>query len=114
MTLNVSSESGNSSVLCRDLLAVHMVRSVTGSTIISYHPSPTSGGTSAANLYSRVHLAGQSVYWTNLFKVSRDPTFVLLTILWHALYAWDEALTCLYEHISDQVSTSSQHVWASL
>jgi hypothetical protein len=113
LALNAPPDDGNVSALCRDLLAVHMIRSVNGSTIISYHDSPTLGGTSAKHLYSRVHLAGQSVYWTKLFNISRDPTFVLLTILWHALYAWDEALTCLYEHISDQVSPSSQYIWSN-
>jgi hypothetical protein len=34
-----------------------------------------------------------------MFQVSNDPTFVLLTFLWHAMYAWDEALEILYTHI---------------
>lgn len=100
--LYLSSERGDTQILLRDLLSVHMVRSTHGSTIISYHPNPESGRTSAKNLHSRVHLAGKSVYWTNIFNNSRDPTFILLTILWHALYSWDEALSCLYEHITDQ------------
>jgi len=34
-----------------------------------------------------------------MFQKSSDPTFVLLTFLWHAMYAWDEALENLYTHI---------------
>ena len=102
--LNLIAESGDN-ILLRDLLSIHMVRSIHGSTIISYHASPESESTSAKNLQSRIRLAGKSVYWTNIFNNSRDPTFVLLTILWHAMYSWDEALSCLYEHITDQVST---------
>ncbi|KAF8892905.1 hypothetical protein BD779DRAFT_1467977 [Infundibulicybe gibba] len=42
---------------------------------------------------------GQSVYWQSIFKNSPDPTFVLLCYVWHAMYAWDEALEHLYSHI---------------
>ncbi|KAL0946131.1 hypothetical protein HGRIS_012396 [Hohenbuehelia grisea] len=59
----------------------------------------TDAGTTAARLHQRVRFAGQSVYWQNIFTKSRDPTFVLLTFLWHALYAWDEALEVLYSHV---------------
>lgn len=82
-----------------------MVRSTDGSTIISYHPSPEGGTTSARKLHSRIHLAGKSVYWTKIFQRSTDPTFILLTMLWHACYSWDEALSALYEHITDLEST---------
>ena len=41
-----------------------------------------------------------------MFQKSRDPTFVLLTFIWHAMYAWDEALEHLYEHICTLVSPS--------
>ena len=44
-------------------------------------------------------IPGQSVYWQHMFQKSPDPTFVFLTFIWHALYAWDEALENLYEHI---------------
>jgi len=46
---------------------------------------------------------GQSVYWQKIFQVSPDPTFVLLVFIWHALYAWDEALQDLYTHICSLV-----------
>jgi len=39
------------------------------------------------------------VYWQSMFQKSSDPTFVLLTFIWHAMYAWDEALENLYDHI---------------
>jgi len=47
---------------------------------------------------------GQSVYWQNIFKKYKDPTFVLLAFIWHTLYAWDEALEHLYAHICKIVS----------
>ena len=72
-----------------------MVRSTEDNTIITYHPSSAT----ARHLHSRVLLAGESVYWQNIFRKTVDPTFVLLTILWYALYAWDEALERLWEHI---------------
>ncbi len=62
-------------------------------------PTPKELGTSAHQLSQRIHLAGQSVYWQGLFSTSSDPTFVLITYLWHALYAWDEALETLYQYV---------------
>ncbi len=47
---------------------------------------------------------GQSVYWQTIFQKDSDPTFVLLTFLWHAIYAWDEALEHLYVQINSLVS----------
>ncbi|KAG6901777.1 hypothetical protein C0995_008023 [Termitomyces sp. Mi166 len=86
-------------VLLPDLLALHMVRSRNNSTIISYHPSHEHRSTTAASLHSRLNAAGHSVYWSNMFAKHDDPTFVFLSILWYALYAWDEALEVLYAHI---------------
>ena len=77
-----------------------MIRSPLGSTIISYHPDPEWRTTSAKVLHSRIKLAGDSVYWQNIFRKASDPTFILLTILWHCLYTWDQALEELYKHIS--------------
>lgn len=94
-------------VLLLDLMAVHMIRksSATGSsTIITYHPEPAWGRTTAKGMHSRVKLAGESVYWSKIFDKTSDPTFVLLTILWHALYLWDQALSTLYAHICWLVS----------
>jgi hypothetical protein len=91
-------------ILRQDLLALHMIRSPQGSTIISYHPDPEWRTTSAKILHSRIKLAGDSVYWQNIFKKTADPTFILLTILWHCLYTWDHALEKLYAHISWLVS----------
>jgi len=67
--------------------------------IISYHPTKDIPITTARYLHERIRFAGQSVYWQSIFQQSRDPTFVLLTFIWHALYAWDEALEALYNHI---------------
>ncbi|KII85915.1 hypothetical protein PLICRDRAFT_115548 [Plicaturopsis crispa FD-325 SS-3] len=83
-------------ILFLDLLAIHMVRRLDNSIIISYHPVSAKN---AKLLHTKVRAAGESIFWQNIFQGTRDPTFVLLTILWYALYAWDEALEMLYKHI---------------
>ncbi|KAF7440188.1 hypothetical protein PC9H_000532 [Pleurotus ostreatus] len=99
--LAVRTIDGEHRILLLDLLAVHFIRDAESSTIISYHPNleQTEEGTGARHLSRRIRLAGQSVYWQNLFSKSPDPTFVLVTYLWHALYAWDEALETLYQYV---------------
>ncbi|KAG6835646.1 hypothetical protein H0H93_016234 [Arthromyces matolae] len=108
-------------ILVLDLLSVHLIRNSENSTIISYHPEmehhPT---TKASYLRDRIRYAGQSVYWQIIFQKYPDPTFVLLTFVWHALYAWDEALEHLYNHIcfletkviktNDLILTTELHV----
>lgn len=84
-------------VLVQDLLAVHMVRHVESSTIISYHPRQR---TSAKRLQSLIHRTGKSVYWSKMFKTSSDPTLLLLAYLWYVLYAWDETFEELYKYIT--------------
>ncbi|KAF8958964.1 hypothetical protein BDZ97DRAFT_2046038 [Flammula alnicola] len=91
--------SSKKRMLVLDLLAVHLVRNVDGGTIISYHPTGSGGPTTAEFLHDRVRFAGTYVYWQSIFKNFSDPTFVLLTFLWHAMYGWDEALEHLYDHI---------------
>ncbi|KAF8991947.1 hypothetical protein BDQ17DRAFT_1370148 [Cyathus striatus] len=94
------SVKGHKRQLILDLLSVHLVRRKEGSIIISYHPSYDNIDTTEASyLQQRIYLAGRSVYWQNIFQHSPDPTFVLLMFVWHALYAWDEALENLYTHI---------------
>jgi len=85
--------------LVSDLLSVHLIRKRHGSVLISYHPSMDIPITSARYLHERIRFAGQSVYWQSIFQKSPDPTFVLLTFIWHTVYAWDEALESLYNHI---------------
>ncbi|KAJ7654793.1 hypothetical protein B0H17DRAFT_1338209 [Mycena rosella] len=90
-------------VLFPDILAIHMVRSPTLSTIISYHPPHNHHRTTTAHaLRTRLLAAGQSVYWNKIFSttISSDPTFVLLALLWYPIYAFDEALEALYVDIS--------------
>ncbi|KAG2337523.1 hypothetical protein BDR05DRAFT_895097, partial [Suillus weaverae] len=87
-------------ILLLDLLAIHMVRSEDLSTIISYHPSSSLRRPSPKRLHSLVYCAGQSVYWQKIFAQSKDSTFLFLTILWYALYAWDQAFESLYTHIN--------------
>ncbi|KAK0219642.1 hypothetical protein EDD85DRAFT_780368 [Armillaria nabsnona] len=89
---------GNGRALVLDLLAVHLIRNVGGNTLISYHISDREA-TSAPYLQERMHYAGQSVYWQNIFQRSADPTFVLLIFIWVAICAWDEALESLYARI---------------
>jgi len=84
--------------LHQDLLSLHMVRNTTTSTIISYHPSLR--GTSAKHMQSLVSRTGDSVYWSKIFKRSKDPTFLFLATLWYALYAWDEAFEILFRYIT--------------
>ncbi|OJA16737.1 hypothetical protein AZE42_07559 [Rhizopogon vesiculosus] len=90
----------NGNMLFIDLLAIHMVRGAKTSTIISYHPDSTWCQTSAKRLHSLMLLVGGSVYWRNIFSKTQDPTFLFLTILWYALYAWDESFELLYSHVS--------------
>ena len=103
--------------LILDLFSVHLIRRVDSSVIISFHPTLDRPTTTADYFLDRIrstgkqttlhhprHLMspgylGQSVYWQKIFQVSPDPTFVLLIFIWHALYAWDEALQDLYTHI---------------
>ncbi|TFK31606.1 hypothetical protein BDQ12DRAFT_707942 [Crucibulum laeve] len=86
-------------VLVADLLALHMIRSPNGSTVISYHPPQENRATTAQALHRRFHSTGRSVYWSTIFSEATDPTFVFLSLLWYPLYAWDEAMENLYSHI---------------
>ncbi|KIJ63186.1 hypothetical protein HYDPIDRAFT_58622, partial [Hydnomerulius pinastri MD-312] len=87
-------------VLLQDLLAIHMVRSSTSSTIISHHPKVEVQNGSAQRLQLLVLKAGDSAYWSEVFAKSKDPTFVILVIFWYALYGWDEAFEVLSPHIN--------------
>ena len=80
-----------------------MVRSRDDNTIISYHHHTKLQKTTARRLQSLVQRTGDSVYWQKLYAKSKDPTFVFLSILWYALYAWDEALEVLYAYLSSQL-----------
>lgn len=96
-------------LLVLDLLSVHLDRNINGSTIISYHPTLNIPATTAKFLYERIRFAGiqppgQNVYSQRMFQKSQDPTLILLTFMWHAVYAWDEALESLYKHICWLVS----------
>ena len=121
--------------LVLNLLSVHLIRKKSGSVLISYHPTKDSIPiTTAQYLHERIRFAGkspfsfffltllqhiinvslylgQSVYWQNIFQNSPDPTFVLLTFIWHTLYAWDEALQVLYIHICKIVSFFFSTSW---
>lgn len=93
-------------ILLQDLLAIHIHRTPTTSTIISYHPSSELQRTSAKRLQSLAQRTGDSVYWSKIFNRSKDPTFFFLAILWYALYAWDEAFEVLYSYINALVGNS--------
>ncbi|KAN0085871.1 hypothetical protein V8E55_007005 [Tylopilus felleus] len=88
-------------VLLQDLLAIHMVRSSDSENIImSYHHHSKLPRTTARRLQSLVHRTGDNVYWQKIYEKSKDPTFVLLAILWYAFYAWEEALEVFHVHLS--------------
>ncbi|KAJ7243011.1 hypothetical protein C8J57DRAFT_1192045 [Mycena rebaudengoi] len=104
--------SSSNTILLPDILALHLIRhpDPTQSTLLSYHSPHTHCATSAGVLRSRLLAAGgtylstslaRSVYWNRIFAstVATDPTFVLLTLLWYPLYAFEEALEALYMHI---------------
>jgi hypothetical protein len=97
--------------LIPDLLSVHLVRNVNGSTIISYHANTDLPTTKANYLHERIRFAGQSVYWQKMLERAEDPTFLLLIFIWQAAYAWDEALQQLNEYIceleTEVIKTSS-------
>ena len=38
-----------------------------------------------------------------MFRDYDDVTFILLSMLWYALYSWDEAIEGLYKKIRDMV-----------
>ncbi|KAH9474784.1 hypothetical protein JR316_0013249 [Psilocybe cubensis] len=88
----------NGRLLLLDLLSVHLIRRKQGSTIISYHANKDLPTTTAPVLHERIRFAGMYTYLFHLLATN-DPTFVLLTFIWHAIYAWDEALENLYSHI---------------
>lgn len=98
--------SKDNRILLQDLLAIHMYRTTTTSTIISYHPTSELQRTSARRFQSLAQRTGDSVYWSKIFGKSKDPTFLFLAILWYALYAWDEAFEVLYKYINALVGNS--------
>ena len=86
-------------ILFKEILALHIVRSPDLSTIISYHPTEEHRETPAATMHARMHSMGSSMYWSRIFKEEKDPTFVVLSLLWYGMSAWDEAMDKLYIHI---------------
>jgi len=98
-TFSFSSQVLSTGVLLPDLLALHIVRSPATSTIISYHSGHDNRTTPASSLHSRLNAAGRSVYWNHIFSKHKDPTFIFLSLLWYALYAWDESFEDLYRHV---------------
>ena len=83
-----------------DLLAIHMVRDVETSTIISYHRESTWCHIRKAPPLAH---AARWVYWQNIFSNTEDPTFLVLAILWYALHSWDESFGFLYNHVNKLV-----------
>lgn len=86
-------------LLVSDFLSIHMIRRRTNSTVISLHSGTQDLTTPAEDMYERFNLCGKSVYWSSIFATTRDPTFLLLCLLWYVLYAWDEVFEHLYLHI---------------
>lgn len=80
------------------MLAVLLVRVPHQETLVTVHPGPIPH--SARTLQDRIFMAGKGIYWGNLMRRTPDPIFVLLLVMWSALYAWDEAMEVLYTHIT--------------
>lgn len=90
------------------MLAVLLVRAENNNTIITVHPGPVPH--SARTLAHRLMSAGLGVYWNNLLQNTHDPIFVLLIVMWSAIYAWDEAMAALGTHatyLEDKVIKSN-------
>ncbi|KZV83553.1 hypothetical protein EXIGLDRAFT_728203 [Exidia glandulosa HHB12029] len=99
--------SSSPQTLIFDVLAVHLVRDPALPTLLSYHPKSKYWlTTSAEHMYKRVEMAGDGIYWGRIWRNSRDPTFMLLIIMWHALYAWDEAMDSLFDAIVTAETTA--------
>ncbi|KAF6752905.1 hypothetical protein DFP72DRAFT_903974 [Ephemerocybe angulata] len=84
-------------LLKADFVSLHMVRSLRSSTVISCHDKRET--TKAETMHERFLLTGKSVYWSSIFEKTQDATFLLLSILWYVMYAWDEVFEALYKHI---------------
>jgi hypothetical protein len=81
------------------MLAVLIVRAEKHNTLITVHPGPVVH--SARTMQHRLTDAGSGVYWGNLMHRSHDPIFMLLIVMWTAVYSWDEAMEVLYAHVTD-------------
>jgi hypothetical protein len=90
--------------LLPDFISLHMIRSLHSSTVISLHSGRDYLTTTAESMYERFMLTGKSVYWSSIFERTQDATFLLLSILWYVMYAWDEVFEELYKHICFLVS----------
>ncbi|KAK2459578.1 hypothetical protein APHAL10511_008388 [Amanita phalloides] len=110
--------ASNQRVLVLDLLSVHLIRNIAGNIIISYHANAKLPTTKADYLHERILFAGQSVYWQKMLENADDPVLLLLIFIWHAMYAWDEALQHLYEHVctleTEVIKTSSMKLTEEL
>ena len=80
------------------MLAVHLIRAEDHQTLITLHPSPAKG--IARTMQDRIFMASNGIYWGRLMRENNDPIFVVLIVMWSALYVWDEAMEVLYSHIT--------------
>lgn len=93
-------------ILHRDLLAIHMVRTTSTSTIVSYHPRSELHTMSAKRLQSVLQHTRDSERWSKILSMSEDPTFVFIAILGYVLYTWDEVFEVLYDSVNELVSNT--------
>ena len=42
--------------------------------------------------------------WNDVFTHGENPTLVVIPVLWYTLYAWSDALWCIYEYLDKLVS----------
>ncbi|KAF8129888.1 hypothetical protein EV363DRAFT_1399694 [Boletus edulis] len=100
--------------LLQDLLAIHMVRTPTTSTIISYHPRSNLHGTCAKHLQSFLQHSDNSL----ILSISEDPTAAFILIMKYVLQEWDEAIgilyNCMIELESDAIGNVSVKVLQEL
>jgi len=89
-----------------DTLALHLIREPNGATLICMQPPNNPyvnrelpSERPGKYLHKLLLLAGTGVYWGNIFHTNRDPIFACIIALWYPLYAWDEAMEALHNHI---------------
>jgi hypothetical protein len=84
-----------------DLLAIYMVRSIGGSTIVVYYP-PFDIKFTPPLLESHrwFALMSREPHWDEVISGSRkDSPILFFPILWYLVYAWSDVLEKLYLYI---------------
>lgn len=88
-------------IVFHDLLAIHMVRSRTYNTIISYHPISDLEMTSGEHLRSFVQRTLGNTLRSKISTEPKDPTYYFLAILWYVLCAWGDVVEVLHRFVKE-------------